>query len=431
MRKEPGIAIVVVMMSLGLLAVAVMAITYLANRSLMQTKLQGETDEAFFAAQAALNLKVAELRSGDETSKQGTMTDSDAHYQVKVYMGSDTVDELPGFIVPVDHYYIVARGFDRDPAGLGQRPREVKFGALFQRGATAFMAAALAGELLSFKSGSFTDTWDSSTGAAGDHSLAHVGVYLPGGSVNIESGSSVGYDGANALADILVPAGFTGSITGTAGSEFAAQTVSPFLTAPDPVTPRTAGSSDFVVSSTPATPTLPVLVAGEYVFKAKDFKIENGATFTLDVSSVPDGKTVYLDVNEFNMDGGVFQIFDSDATSYGSGTASEVSVQVYAVSKFDVSNSGQFGTINDEPKRMVAYCEGDMRLVDMATSYMIGRSKTKVEVRGTSELYGSVLSDSEVLVESGSMIHYDEKLQDQGTGATGAGTLQFLSFQAL
>ena len=88
-RQIKGLAIVMVMMSLGLLAIITLAISYLSNRSLMQSKVLAETDEAFYSAQAALNLKIAELRAGDELQKDGQLTDSDAHYDVNVYVAAD------------------------------------------------------------------------------------------------------------------------------------------------------------------------------------------------------------------------------------------------------------------------------------------------------------------------------------------------------
>jgi hypothetical protein len=429
MRDKRGIAMVVVMMALGLLAVTVLAISFLSNRSLMQSKLQGETDEAFFAAQAALSLKVAELNSGDDTPKNGKMTDSDAHYDAQVYPAGSVVPEVPGLGIPVDHFYIVAKGYDRDPAAAGPSPREVAFGALFKQSATVFTGAALAGNSLSVTGNAQTDTFNSATGLAGDHALAHVGVFKAGGNVNVGASSYIGYNGAAALADILVPTGHSGSVSAGA-SNYASLTMNPFLTDPDPVPSRAAGSTDLVVSS--STTITPTLVGGEYVVKAKDMKVENaGTVLTLDVSSVPDGETVYMDVNEFNMDKGVFEVLDTDSASYGTGTASEVSVQVYAVSKFDVVNGGQFRTINDEPSRMVAYTEGPMHLQNMATSYMVGRSKTTVLVSGNSEVFGSILGENSVEIKASSKVHYDENLTNAGTGATGSGTLQFVSFQSL
>ena len=67
-KRTRGIALVMVMMALGLLAVTTLGITYLGNMSLVQSKNQFQTDEAIFAAQAGLRVKVSQLRDGDESN---------------------------------------------------------------------------------------------------------------------------------------------------------------------------------------------------------------------------------------------------------------------------------------------------------------------------------------------------------------------------
>ena len=417
-----------VMMSLGLLAIITLAISYLSNRSLMQSKVLAETDEAFYSAQAALNLKIAELRAGDELQKDGQLTDSDAHYDVNVYVAADSVAEVPGYTVPADHYYVVAKGYDRDPALAGPKPREVVLGVLLRRSATAFTAAALAGGKLEVIDDGYTDTRDPATHNPGTHNLAHVGVFNPNAEINIAASSLIGDDGSGTgVADILLPTGFTGSVSAPTGS-YANQTTSPFLTAPDPVLARSPGGSDLDTTSATIAPTL---VGGEWVIKYNILKVYGNGTVRVDVSAVPDGETVFIDVNEFNLDKGTLEFFDDDVSGYGGGTASEVDVQVYAASKFTVTE-GRFLTLNNEPRRMVAYCHEDMRLNKLSTSYFVGRSRTKVEVLEGSDIYGSILSDGEVIIKDpGSAVHYDENLQNVGGGATGGGSVVFVSFQRL
>ena len=132
--------------------------------------------------------------------------------------------------------------------------------------------------------------------------------------------------------------------------------------------------------------------------------------------------------NEFNMDGGRFEVYDDDESGYGLGTASEVSVQVYS-NKMTIKDNSSFGALNNEPSRMVTYSVGETKLENMATSFFVARAGTIAEVLGNSEVYGSVMGEEQVQIKDSSVVHYDQRLQDGG--AVGGGTLQFVSFQRL
>ena len=69
-KNKTGLAMIVVMMALGILAVTTLGISVMGNLSSIQNRSADESDDAFFAARSGLSVKLAQLRSGDRHEDQ-------------------------------------------------------------------------------------------------------------------------------------------------------------------------------------------------------------------------------------------------------------------------------------------------------------------------------------------------------------------------
>jgi hypothetical protein len=410
--KRRGIAMVVVMMSLTILAITTLGIVYVGNFSLMQSRSQGESDEALFAAHAGLNIKIAQLRSGDVTDIVGTVSNSNATYNTDVFTSGQ--NPWTGFTVPgSDTFYILSEGTSDDG-------RVRRLGMLLQETHTTFNAAILAGNAVHIESASYTDTFDSSDPTATlDHTLANIGLWSPSATVTISPASRVGKDGGVGTADIVVPTGGGAGqvVSGSAGSHYDTLTVDPLLAAPPTITARPYAGPTISLSGGTQTVS-PTLIGSEWVFRSDELKVETGANLIFDISMVPNGEVAHFDVGKVIMETfGTITVDDGGVT--------DAVVELYAENEFKLQG-GAIVNPSSVPDRFKLFCRNnDMKLESASATYVVAQSNTAVFVENASQVFGSVAAPI-VKLQGGSAVHYDQALATGG--GTGGSTLTLLSF---
>ncbi|MBI3926962.1 MAG: hypothetical protein HY319_15610 [Armatimonadetes bacterium] len=181
-----GVAIVVVLMCMSLLAIVALSIMTMGSANLMHAHSETESLNAFYAARAGAWLKAAQLKAGDpgDLSAPQSMGAVDASFTVEVYAEGETVpasafiSRTTPLAVPASAgkvWYVLATG----RTGSG-RQRQV--GLLLEESSALFDFAAFASETLRLEGSrllpAYTDTWDSATDRflPDQADLARIGV---------------------------------------------------------------------------------------------------------------------------------------------------------------------------------------------------------------------------------------------------------------
>jgi len=434
MRKQRGLAIIVVMFALSILATTTLGITYLSNAGLVQSQAQGDRDIALYAAKAGLELKLAELKNDDFNDISGTMPGSTTEYVTDVFASGE--QPWSGFTVPgTDTYYILSEGIV-DPTA--PNPRKRKVGMLVRKSSSGFNIAALATNKITMKEGTFTQTYSSDPldpVTPSDHLLATIGVVDSAGEIVFDAGSGseprVGWDGTTGTANVYGgPGSDVSMVTGGAqGTNFNTFNVQSTLTPPAPVDPRPYGSTDVVADGTGVVTTVtPVQLPGPdsvlgtsddiWEFQAHDIKAENGGKVVLDISAVPDDKVARFNFHFLKMEnGGVVEL--------QTGT-SQATCEFYIESGVLLENGAILNPTTKPSRLQFLVNSGDVEIKSLTSvGYMVlnvPQNKVKLEA---GELRGSVVAN-EVELLDGARIFYDKQLTTTNTGAS---NLIILSYQ--
>lgn len=416
--RNKGIAMVIVMMALSILAITTLAVVYIGNISLLQNKNESESDRALFAARSGLNVKIEQLRGGDRTDLDQTLPNG-TRFNVDVYTAADPDDPWPGFSVPGGNtFYILAEGYSKDGTG-GEFGRVRRIGMLVQQNSSNFNAAILVGNKLQMNSNSYTDVFDSASGTP-DHTLADVAVYGTTAIVEMDGTSQLGRDGGVASAELLLPSGFGGTVTASAPTNFVNQRTEPLIVAPPTITARSPnlGAANVDVGSGQEFIATPSYSGSEWVYAGNQWKAQDGGVITLDISSVGDGEVVHFDVESIKLEiNGTIRIID---TSPGTDPV----VELYAQKEFKVEN-GSLVNPSLVPDRFKLFCDEDeIKIEANSATYAVAQSNVKATLAGNSELFGSLAAPEVIILDS--IVHYDQQLATGG--GSGGSSLTFLSF---
>jgi hypothetical protein len=205
--REKGLAIVLVLMVLGILAIVVAAIVKLGSSSLALSHTENQSQLALFAAEAGLWQAVSDLRS-DPTFvgfPETNMPNVRARFRVDIYTGGAG----PRGPIPAGLHYIHAIGTSGLVGETGDlQIREI--GMMVKHTNSAYVYGLFGEDTVVLFDGT-TDNWDSSVGAypAGQRlAQSHVGIQgVTGGSeVRLDAGTMV--DGGLGNVHISVGAPF-------------------------------------------------------------------------------------------------------------------------------------------------------------------------------------------------------------------------------
>lgn len=437
MRKRRGIALVMVMLALSLLAVTTLGITYLGNMSLMQSKNQYQTDEALFAAQAGLRVKIGQIRDGDETNITGNLANSEAKYAVTVYPAGTEV--WPGFTVPSDdgHFYILAEGTSR--AGKNRR-----VGMLVRKSASDYNIAALASHKITLKDRSYTQTYSSDPTkpvTPADYTLATVGVTKASGKIEIDDDpgkeSYVGFDNlGSGKARLYAPPGSveTSVVTkGLAGTNFSNFTIESTLSPLKKFKGREFSSklgddavadTGDVLTLTPTHDPGPDGTMGtsddEWVVKRKKIEAKNGGIILLDISGVPDDQTARFNFESMEMStGGIVQMV--------SGT-SQANCQFYVDSDVTILGGSIINPTAVPSRFEFLIKKGDVTIQDLGSvGYMVVKAPDSTIAINGGELRGAVVA-KDVKLDKAARLFYDKMLSSANTGASVVVQLSYQQF---
>lgn len=432
MRKQRGLAIIVVMFALSILATTTLGITYLSNAGLVQSQAQGDRDIALYAAKAGLELKLAELKNDDFNDISGTMPGSTTQYVTDVFASGE--QPWSGFTVPgTDTYYILSEGIV-DPTA--PNPRRRKVGMLVRKSSSDFNMAALATNKITMSDGAFTQTYSSDVAdpvTASDYLLATIGVIESAGEIILNDGGTgepmVGFDGTTGAANVYGGPGSDVSMVtdGVAGTNYANFNVQSGLTPPDPVAPRPIGSTNVeadgnIVTVSPVQLPGPDSVLGTsddiWELKAYDLKAENGGTVRLDISAVPDDKVARFNFHHLKMETlGVVELVTG---------GSNATCEFYLENGLLVENGSIVNPTTEPGRLQFLVAGGNSKIEDLqSVAHMVLKSPSDVVQIKQGELRGAVVAN-EIEVLEGGRIFYDKQLTTTNTGAS---NLIILSYQ--
>lgn len=417
-----------VMMALGLLAITTLGITYLGNMSLMQSKNQFQTDEALYAAQAGMRVKIAQLRAGDENDISGTMEGSEAAYAVQVFTSGETV--WPGFTVPGDpnYFYILSEGESRT-----EKTRRV--GMLVRKSYSDYNIAALASNKIKLEDGSYTQTYSSdplNPVTPADYHLATVGITETKGTIEIDTDagkeSFIGFDNiSEGKARIYAPPGAVQSDvvqSGVAGVNFSSFTIESTLSEVETFDDRVfanglsenvkADSAGDLITLTPVREAGPDGVLGNsddiWEVRKKDIVAKNGGIVVLDISGVPDDKVARFNFSKMEMDtGGMVQLLTG---------SSEAVCQFYVDKDVKILGGGILNPTAVPSRFEFLIKKGDVEIKDLTSvAYMVVKAPEKKVTIEEGELRGAVVA-KDIELKKGARLFYDKALTETNTGAS-------------
>lgn len=395
MRKKRGVAIIVVLLVLSLLAVIAWAVTTMGSGNLVHGRNHTDGLAALYAAEAGAWSKIAELANSspiDTADISGTMPTTEAEYEVEVY---EATEVYRGFTVPANSYLVVSTGRSRTGIERVVSVQGQVISSLFDHAAFGATEVKLANNARTY---SF-----SSSGGAAPHSLASIGTNNFNNGIEIATANSrVGGNGGNA--NVFGPPGSVEASVVSAGSSPQNYSAFATLTHTKPMDPFTIPLA--ANTTTDITGDLTIFPGSSY--NNVDLTATN--TLTLDVSAVPAGGVAQFRFESLDV------LADSVITISPAGA--DVFVEVYVNGPFLMDEGS---VVNDSliPAKMRFFVQnGDVELFDKATRayYTCYAPDNKITIK-EGDLYGSVVADQIEILDGGNM-HYDVDLHSGG-GATG------------
>lgn len=450
-RAQKGIALVVILLALVILAAVAGGVVTMSSDNLMHSHSGNESLEALYAARAGAWHKLGQIKAGD-TNDLGTQTlpATNATYSATVTMGTST-----GF-PPDGTFYVEATGTSH-----GRKVRRV--GILASLSQSRWNHAAFGNDQVVMKSGSYTDSFNSDVPGAVDHSKASVATNNAVDGIVIEDHKAVVIGWANAI-DVLTGKpkkgkkkdgsktklvaeanvqGPPGSSEGTViqGGKDTDQAYNDFETGagaanntpvsmPTGLLPGTvgvldtlSGLNDVTVVGGPQS-----MAPGAY----DDLSVGAGGVAILDVSAETPGSTVQYTFNSIELNTGILQVQQPPPP------AAKIKVELY-VDTGDGSDPNRgvrmtgSSLVNDSQKPInlqlhIAgqgtnnFLEGHDELKDGVTpsAYYVAYAPEAEITVNRGQIYGSVVAkkvtlDGESLTDpdkSPAVIHYDVTLLD-------------------
>ncbi len=390
--RRRGIALVVVLISIGLLGVIAWGMAAMGTHTLDISRNAVQNDQALLAADGGAWRAVAELaRNGGFTGwgTAQTLPTTGASYTVSITNAGDTAPD--GQVVPADMVYVLSVGTHRGET------RQV--GLMLRAGSSQFSAAIFAGEKVELDDGSRVDSWDSTAGnypAGAQPIKAHIGT-------NGQTNSSIAIiDGSYVDGNLLVPPGASpgateidsSTVTGSVVTMAQAQTLD------DVVLPAAPTGTDLEFES---NGTLPPGAYGE-------LEIDDGAILTLTA-----GTYVFRSIR---MRGGGTIAIPGNSTS---------SVEIYVAGGVEIEDGSVMNTSRKPSLLKFFVRDGPVELDDDAGSayFVCYAPKADVKFDDSSHMYGSLVGKT-VEIKEDSGVTYDLSL---GSATGGPTTVEVVSRQ--
>ena len=391
MKTKRGVAIIIVLLVMTLLAAVAWAVLSMSSGTLVQGKNDSEALQALYVAEGGAWSKCSQVaKAGELDDLTGTMPASGATFLAEVYESGETYE---GVTVPANHYYIVCEAESRN--GIVKKVAIMGYigSSHYDFAAFGFTDVTMAAEAKTYAF--------SSSGGVIDHSRATVGSNNDTAGINI-SGVNTRVGGDSALARVYGPPGSIESSVVNGGSAPTNYVAFSPLTQRKPQDDFSFPLPDGTVDITASQVVLPDETFGDVAL--------NGATLTLDVSSVPPGGTATFQFNSINVGTGS-QIVISPP-------GADVYCEVFVKGAFTMTDGS---IVNDSliPAKLKFMIKGgDVNLLDTGTKayYTAYAPENKITVE-SGNLYGSVIADQVEILDAGA-IHYDVDLQNAG-GASG------------
>lgn len=412
-----GIAVILVLLALAVLAVISAALVVTSSAGLQQANVNTEGSRALYAAEAGLNWKLAQLKAKNDGNVAMDLGTEVGRFEVQVF--STGKSPRPGFTVPSSCFYILSTGWS--PDGLRRQ-----VGMLVKRSESAFNLAVLANKKIQMDADCYTDTYDSSGGVP-DHTLATLGLYNPEGQIQLQGGY-VGKKKNKGLANIYAPVGADKNLVmsdgkSVEGVHYASFVTTPLIEKPKNVNKRLTGKTD-IKTGKGTTILKPVFDKNkkEWVFQGNQVIVEAGGIMILDISGVPDDAVAHFDFDSLQMMTGGSIVLEAGA--------SKATADFYVTGDFKISG-GSIVNPQEIPARFQfnLFQQGLVEIsLDSAAYFIVNAPGGFIKLTDGSELFGSVIA-REVLLEKASVIHYDQALREAVT--PGVSSLQQLSYQQL
>lgn len=390
--RRRGIALVVVLISIGLLGVIAWGMAAMGAHTLDISRNAVQNDQALLAADGGAWRAVAELaRNGGFTGwgTAQTLPTTGASYTVSITNAGDTAPD--GQVVPADMVYVLSVGTHRGET------RQV--GLMLRASQSQFPAAVFAGEKVMLEDNSRVDSWDSTIGfypAGAQPIKAHVGTNRQ------NSNSIVVEDGSYVDGNLLVPPGASPGATQIDGSTVTGSVITMAQTQTlDPVVlPAAPTGSDMEYESDSS------LAPGAY----GHLEIENGAVVTLSP-----GTYVF---NSIAMEEGGTIAIPDDATA---------PVEIYVAGEVEIEDGSVVNT-SRKPSLLKFYVrDGPVELDDDSGSayFVCYAPEANVRFDDASHMYGSLVG-KDIEIDEDSGVTYDLSL---GSATGGPTTMEVVSRQ--
>ncbi len=390
--RRRGIALVVVLISIGLLGVIAWGMAAMGTHTLDISRNAVQNDQALLAADGGAWRAVAELAGNGSFTGWGTaqtLPTTGASYTVSITNAGDTAPD--GQVVPADMVYVLSEGTFRGDT------RQV--GLMLRAGQSQFPAAVFAGEMVELDDGSRVDSWDSTAGnypAGAQPIKAHVGT---NGQTNQ---SIIVQDGSYVDGNLLVPPGASPGATEIDGSTVTGSviTMAQAQTLDEVVLPAAPGGADLEFES---DATLPPGAYGE-------LEIDDGAILTLSP-----GTYVFSSIRMRR--GGTIAIPGSSTSS----------VEIYVAGQVEIEDGSVMNTSRKPSLLKFFVRDGPVELDDDAGAayFVCYAPKADIKFDDSSHMYGSLVGKT-IEIKEDSGVSYDLSL---GSATGGPTTIEVVSRQ--
>jgi len=423
MQHRRGVALVVVLLVIGVLATVALGLATLSQGNLLHSMSERMSLQALYAAQAGARRKVAEIKAGDPAPLPWTAlpaVDGQAvagNYTVNVTQGGSTAPN--GFAVPggANTYYVLATGRSTSSGATRQ------FAMLLTSSSSPYTYAAYVTERAEFTGNAQTDTFDSSLSFPysildADASKARLGTSKTSGTAfYLDNTSAVGRDPVTGqgIADIVGGPGSSEStlVSGPNSRYGTFQTQNRTL---DPVEAPAAGTVDKIASGVGSTV---IVTPGAY----KAAGASGGGKLVLDVSGVtgPAQNLVYTFESMNLVDLG--SQLELRFPGYPLAPTTLHNITIYVHNDVNIKDAAILNPSNKPERLQFKQEEGGKKIAieNLGTAYCVCYAPdSTVEIKKGSAIWGSVVArDLKLLSEGlGAAIHYDKSLETAAGGST-------------
>ena len=451
-RSRKGIALIVVLLALIVLAAVGGGVVAVSTDTLMHAHTGNESLEALYAARAGAWHKLGQIRAGDDSSITTpiVLPKTKSSYTVEVKKPSGGPKSFP----PPNTIYVEATG-----KSFSGKVRKV--GMLAEMSQSRWNHAAFGNNQVVMKSGSYTDSFNSDGGAV-DHSKASIATNNAIDGIVIEDhkavviGWSQSDDGTGkkkkkkekdgsktklvAQANAQGPPGSTENVV-VAGGKGADQAYNSFVTGASKannkpvVVPALTPVNDLTLGAvSPVDPTLidvdfatgtKVLPPGAY----QDLKVGTGGVAVLDLTSVTTTKAQFS-FHAIELNGGTLQVIQKTPpipveiyVDTGDGTDNTAGVRMTGSSVINPVQKPINLQLLIAGKGTNNFLEGYDDVKDSApspTAYYVAYAPRAEITVSRGQIYGSVVAkkvtlDGESLTDPSkapAVIHFDQTLLD-------------------